>query len=120
MISSPYVLTTRAVRFKQTLMPEDFPHKEEIIDAISGTEPRIKKIFLFGSRARGDNRSPHSDIDIGVIATKKLSLLRLAKIEEALDRIQTLHTIELVDFTRREDAFTKEALKDIVILYEKR
>ena len=101
-------------------MLEVFPHKEEIISAILNTIPNIDKIFLFGSRARDDNRSPHSDIDIGVIATKKLSLLRLAKIEETLDRIQTLHTIELVDFTGREDAFTKEALKDIVILYEKR
>ncbi len=98
----------------------NIPHKDGIINAILDTEPDIDKIFLFGSRARGDNRSTHSDIDIGVVATKKLSLLRLARIEEALDQLQTLYTIEIVDFTQREDAFTKEALKDIEILYEKR
>lgn len=106
--------------FGQECMPEDFPHKEEIISAILDTMPNIDKIFLFGSRARGDNRSAHSDIDIGVMATKKLSLLHLARIEEALDQLQTLYTVEIIDFTQREDAFTKEALKDIVILYEKR
>ena len=101
-------------------MLEVFPHKEEIISAILDTMPNIDKIFLFGSRARGDKRSAHSDIDIGVVATNKLGLLRLARIEEALDQIQTLYTIEIVDFTQREDTFTKEALRDIVILYEKR
>ena len=101
-------------------MPEDFPHKDEIISAILNTVPDIKKIFLFGSRARKDNKNAHSDIDIGVIDSKKLNLLRLAKIEDALDQIQTLYTIEVVDFTQREDAFTNEALKDIAILYEKR
>ncbi len=101
-------------------MPDDLPHREKIISAILNTVPDIKKIFLFGSRARGDNRSTQSDIDIGVVATKKLSLLHLAKIEDALDQLQTLYTIEIVDFTQREDTFTKEALKDIVMLYEKR
>lgn len=71
-------------------------------------------------RARGDNKNPHSDIDIGVVAENRLSFLHLAKIEGALDRLDTLYTVEVVDFTQREDAFTREALRDMVLLYEKR
>ena len=49
-----------------------------------------------------------------------MSFLHLAKIEGALDRLDTLYTVEVVDFTQREDAFTREALRDMVLLYEKR
>ena len=101
-------------------MHEEFPHKKRIIAAILGAAPATKKLFLFGSRARRDNKNPHSDIDIGVVAENRLSFLHLAKIEGALDRLDTLYTVEVVDFTQREDAFTREALRDMVLLYEKR
>ena len=42
------------------------------------------------------------------------------RIEDALDRLDTLYTVEVVDFTQREDAFTRETLRDMVLLYEKR
>ena len=101
-------------------MDEEFPHKKRIIMTILDSEPGIKKLFLFGSRARRDNKNPHSDIDIGVVAENRLSFLHLAKIEGALDRLDTLYTVDVVDFTQREDAFTREALRDMVLLYEKR
>ena len=96
------------------------PYREWIIGAILDAVPATKMIFVFGSRARGDNKNPHSDIDIGVVAEGKLSLVDLARIEDALDRLDTLYTVEVVDFTNREDDFTREALKNIEILYEKR
>ena len=97
-----------------------FPsYKKRIIAAILGAAPATKKLFLFGSRARRDNKNLHSDIDIGVVAENRFSFLHPAKIEDALDRLNTLYTVEVVDFTQREDAFTREALKDMVLLYEK-
>jgi predicted nucleotidyltransferase len=69
------------------------PHKEKIISSIVGVEPNVKKIILFGSRARQDSKNPFCDIDIGVA---------------------------LVDFTDRKDSFSKEALKTAEIIYEKK
>ena len=96
------------------------PHKEKIIKAILGAEPNVKKIILFGSRARQDSKNPFCDIDIGVSLERKLSLLQLAKLNDAIDQINTLYTIQLIDFTDREDSFSKEALKTVEIIYEKK
>jgi len=98
----------------------DFPHKDEIVAALRVADPSIKKIFLFGSRARGDNLSPVADIDIGILAEKKLSLWQLEKINAELEAFPTLYRIDLVDFTGRDDEFTREALADMKVLYEKR
>jgi predicted nucleotidyltransferase len=92
-------------------MDEKFPHKKRIIAAILGATQGIKKLFLFGSRARQDNRNPHSDIDIGLIAEDRLNFSRLARIEEELDRLDTLYKVDVVNFTQREDVFTREAFK---------
>jgi len=37
-------------------MNEEFPYKKRIIMTILDSDPGIKKLFLFGSRARQDNR----------------------------------------------------------------
>jgi len=95
------------------------PHQNEIISAILQAEPGVQKVVLFGSRARRSHRR-QSDIDIGVYAEKKLSVMQLARIDEALNAIEMLHTVDVVDFTGRADRFTTEALSDTQILYEKR
>ncbi len=100
-------------------MTSEFPHKKEIMKTILSIEPDIKRIFLFGSRARGDNKNPHSDIDIGLVGKKGLAFSTLERIEEALERLDTLYSVEVVDFTGRQDMFTKEALKHQVVIYEK-
>ncbi|MEA3359896.1 MAG: nucleotidyltransferase domain-containing protein [Thermodesulfobacteriota bacterium] len=96
------------------------PHKEKIISSIVGVEPNVKKIFLFGSRARQDNKNPFCDIDIGVLLERKLSLLQLGKLNDVIDQINTLYTIQVVDFTDRKDGFSKEALKTVKVIYEKK
>jgi len=95
------------------------PYKQEIITAILRAEPTVKQIFLFGSRVQLENMSLYSDIDIGIMAKKKLSFYQLAQLNDAIDRIDTLYTIELIDFTDRKDDFSSEALKNIEVLYEK-
>jgi len=97
-----------------------FPHQEEIVRAILKAKPDLKQIFLFGSRASGKARSPNADIDLGVLSDKRLTYLELAKIEEKLDEIPTLYSIDVVDFSQRDDSFTREATKEARTIYEKR
>ncbi len=101
-------------------MAVNIPHKTALIQAILDACPGVEKIFLFGSRARGDNRNPHADIDIGIIGDRKADFSVLAKIETALDRLDTLYSIDISDFTERNDAFSEQAFSEMVILYEKR
>jgi hypothetical protein len=68
---------------------------------------------------RSENKSLYSDIDIGIMAKKKLNLYQLARVNDAIDRIDTLYTIELIDFTDRKDDFSREASKNIEMLYGK-
>jgi small ligand-binding sensory domain FIST len=37
-----------------------------VVSAWAATEPLVRRIYLFGSRARGDNR-PDSDIDLAIL-----------------------------------------------------
>ncbi len=98
----------------------DFPHKAAVIQTILDAAPGIKKIFLFGSRARGDNKNPHADIDIGIIGSRKADFSVLAKIADALDCLDTLYSIDVSDFTERNDAFSQQAFSEMVVLYEKK
>ncbi|MEW6102658.1 MAG: nucleotidyltransferase domain-containing protein [bacterium] len=94
-------------------------HQEDIMSAILKACPDVERVFLFGSRARRDYKNPHCDIDIGIMGKNRLSSLELSRIDDELDKIDTLYTIEVVDFSKRDDEFSKEALRDIELLYEK-
>jgi len=97
----------------------NIPHRQTIVSALLRTEPTIKRIFLFGSRARKDNRTAFSDIDIGIVARRKLTFYQLARLNEALENVETLHTIEVVDFTNRADDFSREAMSKTEELHGK-
>lgn len=95
--------------------------ENEILDSIVkiilnclDTEP--DEIFLFGSRARNTNKS-FSDFDIGIIPQKHISFRVLQKIEDELDKLDTLKTIDIVDFSFVSKEFLKEATKNKRILY---
>lgn len=94
------------------------PHQDEIISELLKAEPSINRLFLFGSRAKRNKATAFSDIDIGIIADSKLNFYQLARLNEAINRIDTLYKIEVVDFTNREDDFSNEALETIEVLYE--
>lgn len=93
---------------------------KNIVDAILLTKGvKIKKVFLFGSRAGKRNRNKNADIDIGILADRELSLRNISSISDKIEKIPTLLKIDIVDFTNRQDDFTKEALQKIEVLYEK-
>lgn len=70
------------------------------------------RLFLFGSRARGDNWE-RSDIDIGIEAKEPISPAIKLQIEEDLNSLPTLYKFDLVDFKAVTDKFKEEALKNI-------
>lgn len=85
--------------------------KRQIVSAISKHLLLKKyKIFLFGSRVRGDN-FPRSDVDIGIEGPVAISAEVKIALEEELDNLSTLYTFELVDFRNVSEKFRDEALK---------
>lgn len=90
--------------------------KEQIKDivkrSLGGTN---YKIFVFGSRATGENRQ-WSDIDLGILSEGKIPGHVMIKIEEELENSQIPYKIDLVDFRNVSDQFRKIALKRVVYL----
>lgn len=76
----------------------------------------LKKVILFGSRARGDYRN-NSDIDLAVIFNSKDNdnYIRLfTKLEE----LNTLYKFDVIDFNRiTNDKLKEEILKDGICIY---
>lgn len=60
---------------------------------------RAARVFLFGSRARGDARRA-SDIDIAIEAEVPLPAELLAEIRDALDESEILPRVDVVDLSR--------------------
>lgn len=71
------------------------------------------KVFLFGSRACG-NQKPFSDIDIGIIGKEKLNSIVKADIENELDESLVPYNVDIVDFSRVDAKFKSLALKKII------
>ena len=57
------------------------------------------RIFLFGSRAKGD-AGETSDFDIAVDAGSKISLGVIARIKDEIDELRTLKSIDIIDLNR--------------------
>lgn len=74
--------------------------------------PADSKIFLFGSRAEG-NYSRNSDIDIGVMA-EHIDQGVIIKIKEIIEESFVPFKVDIVDFSRVNDSFRREALKRTV------
>lgn len=73
----------------------------------------VKKLILFGSRARGTNRE-RSDIDLAAQGTD------VSNFAEAVDeKVNTLLSFDVVDLTGNiDDDFKAEIARDGIILYE--
>ena len=75
-----------------------------LVDFFEGEEVGI---FLFGSRARGDN-SPFSDIDVAFLSSKDISD-KLTLLREIIEESNFPYKVDLVDLSRA------GKLKDIVL-----
>ncbi len=76
-----------------------------------------KRIFLFGSRAKGVSRMG-SDIDLAVEGGRELSFREERKLTEALDRLAGIYSVDLVLMERVDHAFRKMIEETGQILYE--
>lgn len=71
------------------------------------------KVFLFGSRACG-NEKKMSDIDIGILGNEKFPLQLKFKIQEAIEESIVPFKVDIIDFFNVDVNFKEEALKKIV------
>jgi predicted nucleotidyltransferase len=97
--------------------------EETIINSISdiarSMADRLKgyRVVLFGSRASGNARE-RSDFDIGIVGSTPLSNIDFYTFQDSLESLDTLYSIDLVDFSKVSDRFRKNALTKYRILYE--
>ena len=94
---------------------------DEVLAAVSAIIARYlpaARILLFGSRARGNARRS-SDLDIAVDAGSKIPLEVIARIEEEIDELHTLKSIDIIDMNRVNHAFKAIILKNGVNIYDR-
>lgn len=92
---------------------------EKLVKSIQSIGQRypVKKIVLFGSRARGDNRAV-SDIDLAIFPLPEFSLR--GHIASDIDDLQTLFKIDIVFIDEGVDPILlKNIEREGVILYER-
>jgi predicted nucleotidyltransferase len=87
--------------------------KEQLGDIIKKRLPQVR-IYLFGSRARGDNR-PESDIDLALDDGKKISLHILGEIREEIEESLMPYSVDIVDLQAVSSDFKKRIMKDGVV-----
>ncbi|MGH7256651.1 MAG: nucleotidyltransferase domain-containing protein [Nitrospirales bacterium] len=73
------------------------------------------RVLLFGSWATLGSQ-PTSDVDIGILGSKPVDELAMAKIREEIERLPTLRKIEVVDLNRVEARFRESVQRHAEIL----
>ena len=88
---------------------------EDIARAVRALVPDTHRIVLFGSRATG-RAGDRSDWDIGVVGSTPLDGAILERIREALDRLPTLRTFDVVDLSTAAPELRARAMTEGVTL----
>jgi predicted nucleotidyltransferase len=90
--------------------------REDIINIVKNHLPD-SRLIMFGSRAKHTNRE-NSDYDIAIIWKEKIPGKIYFAIQEELDNLYTLKTIDLIDFYNLDEGFKEIVKKEGLILYE--
>lgn len=77
--------------------------------------PGQRVIYFFGSRTTG-RHTGHSDYDFGIDTGSKIPLDIMCRMKEELERLPTLHRIDLVDFQRASSTFKDYAKRNAILL----
>lgn len=72
------------------------------------------RVFIFGSRARGD-ADRVSDIDIGLI--NKNGKAKLSQLREDIDNLNLPYSLDLLDLNSVSETFYKESMQDAVQIF---
>lgn len=91
----------------------DLQYKERIIAIISMFLPKAR-IFLFGSRARGDN-TQWSDIDIAIDNGEKIPRVVHAQIIHMIDVLNIPQKVDVVDFSSLSDSMKNNITKEGIV-----
>jgi len=96
---------------------EELREKEIFFNLISLLKKELKpeKILLFGSRAKSDKHL-HSDFDIAVTG-KKINFRDLRELEEKIDDISGLYSVDLIFLDSCEEDFKNIVLRTGKVLY---
>ncbi len=68
------------------------------------------KVFIFGSRARGDH-TPRSDLDLGFLSEEDISY-ELALLRELLEESNLTFTVDMVDLSRTSKDFRENVMRE--------
>ncbi|MEI8128151.1 MAG: nucleotidyltransferase domain-containing protein [bacterium] len=71
------------------------------------------KIYVFGSRARG-NAKKYSDLDIALQAESKIEVNKMSKIEIELEETTIPYKVDVIDLNNISDTFRKCIENDLV------
>src|SRR3990167_8464108 len=78
-------------------------------------DPRKDRVFIFGSRAIGDNRK-FSDVDLGVESKRKIPSLLIEDLKEELEESDIPFTGDVVDFSSVTKRFKNVAKQKVIFL----
>lgn len=73
------------------------------------------KLFFFGSRVMGKGNE-RSDIDIGITGTAPVPPAAFSDIEDEIENITVLYSIDIVDFNNVSEKFKQVALEKVEYL----
>lgn len=93
------------------LSPEEFAILDEL--CLRDLKSRGAKLWIFGSRARGDH-GPHSDIDILVDGGESVSQLDIAIVQDKLIESRLPYKVDLVELKDLAKSYLPQVLKDRV------
>jgi predicted nucleotidyltransferase len=79
--------------------------------------PKIERVILFGSRARGDSR-PHSDIDLAV-SCPRASEREWLDLYDAIEDAPTLLSIDLIRLEKASPRLRDRILREGRTVYER-
>ncbi len=71
------------------------------------------RLYLFGSRARGDARRA-SDIDIAILPEAPLEPGTLARIRDALEESTIPYEVEVIDLSSVDEPFRRKVLAEAI------
>ena len=107
-------------RSPATSLPADFPRRELILELARrlAEHPAVERIWLFGSRARGD-QFQRSDIDLAIEAPGmgRYEWLKIALDFE--DEAPTLLSIDLIRLEEAPEHLRQEIREEGILLYER-
>lgn len=88
---------------------EDLETVRQIVTTALRGQPA--RVFLFGSRARGDHRCT-SDFDVAVLASRPLPRGLLGRIREAMEESRVPVRVDLVDLAEASTALREQVLRE--------